>query len=304
MENLQSQSNSAEAPSPSGSVARWGQERRLEFIDFRLQWDGRINRSDLTEFFGISAPQASADIARYRALAPDNADYDGSSKTYLVGKNFVSQFGADVPARYLNELLASEAGVLLPGATFLGSRPEIGVVPSPNRTLALDTLLMLLRAIRERTTVRMQYQSMSHATPRERTVSPHALAHDGSRWHVRAYCSERQDYRDFVIARISELEELRTPGKGAEDDHQWHRILRLVLEPHPGLTEGQRRAIELDYGMQDGTVVLECRHALVFYFLRRFHVMDADESGASRQQIVLKNRAELAPYLNPQSEGL
>ena len=25
--------------------APWGQERRLEFIDFRLQWEGRVNRS-------------------------------------------------------------------------------------------------------------------------------------------------------------------------------------------------------------------------------------------------------------------
>lgn len=30
--------------------ARWGQERRLEFIDYRLRWDGQINRSSLTDF--------------------------------------------------------------------------------------------------------------------------------------------------------------------------------------------------------------------------------------------------------------
>ena len=47
-------------------VARWGQERRLEFIDFRLYWEGRINRSDLIDFFGISVPQASLDLAKYQ----------------------------------------------------------------------------------------------------------------------------------------------------------------------------------------------------------------------------------------------
>ena len=39
--------------------ARWGQERRLEFIDYRLRWDGQINRSSLTDFFGISVPPVS-----------------------------------------------------------------------------------------------------------------------------------------------------------------------------------------------------------------------------------------------------
>ena len=47
-----------------------------------------MNRNDLTEHFGVSTPQASLDIARYKALAPDNLIYDGSSKTYTVGPGF------------------------------------------------------------------------------------------------------------------------------------------------------------------------------------------------------------------------
>ena len=42
---------------------RCGQERRFEFIEFRLLWDGRLNRADLTAYFGISVPQASMDLA-------------------------------------------------------------------------------------------------------------------------------------------------------------------------------------------------------------------------------------------------
>lgn len=51
-----------------GETVRWGVQRRLEFIDFRLFWDGRFNRRDLAETFGISAQQASSDIAQYTAL--------------------------------------------------------------------------------------------------------------------------------------------------------------------------------------------------------------------------------------------
>ena len=35
-------------------VSKWNQTRRLEFIDFRLAVDGRLNRADLVAFFNIS----------------------------------------------------------------------------------------------------------------------------------------------------------------------------------------------------------------------------------------------------------
>ena len=41
------------------------------------------------------------------------------------------------------------------------------------------------------------------------------------------------------------------------------------LAPHPGLSEGKRRAIELDYAMSRGELKLECRQALLFYTLKR-----------------------------------
>jgi len=74
-------STATAASSASRPSARWSQERRLEFIDYRLRWDGRLNRSDLIEFFGISVPQASLDIARYTELAPSNICYDASART-------------------------------------------------------------------------------------------------------------------------------------------------------------------------------------------------------------------------------
>ncbi len=64
----------------SGSV-RWGIERRLEFIEFRLFWEGHVNRSDLMAAFGISINQASADLNRYLGMAPGNMVYDKRGDT-------------------------------------------------------------------------------------------------------------------------------------------------------------------------------------------------------------------------------
>ncbi|MEO5366942.1 MAG: WYL domain-containing protein, partial [Magnetococcus sp. WYHC-3] len=54
----------------------WGVERRMEFIEFRLFWEGRINRRDLIEQFGVSVPQATVDFKQYQERAPDNLLYD------------------------------------------------------------------------------------------------------------------------------------------------------------------------------------------------------------------------------------
>ena len=67
---------------------RWGQERRLEFIDFRLRWNRTVNRGELVDFFRISIQQASTDLAYYSHLAPRNMAYDKSLKTYRVTASF------------------------------------------------------------------------------------------------------------------------------------------------------------------------------------------------------------------------
>ena len=66
----------------------WSVETRLEFVEFRLFWDGRVNRGDLVRHFGISVPQASTDLARYQQLAPGNLLYDRNAKTYAAAKGF------------------------------------------------------------------------------------------------------------------------------------------------------------------------------------------------------------------------
>jgi hypothetical protein len=91
---------------------RWGIERRLEFIDFLLFWGGRINRSDLTDRFGISTPQASADLARYQELAPANLVYDPSLKCYLATPEFRSVFDVENSDSHLAQLRSIASGTI------------------------------------------------------------------------------------------------------------------------------------------------------------------------------------------------
>lgn len=278
------------APEPQKASSKWGPDRRLEFIDFRLRWDGRLNRADLVAFFGISVPQASLDIARYIELSPGNLVYDRSARVYMATNKFKPVYDTSSPSRLLNELLAHAAGVIGDESSFIGWRPPVGFVPAPGRILSADTLAVLLRAVREGRAVRLVYQSMSAEEPESRQISPHAFAHDGFRWHVRAYCHKHQAFRDFVIARMSAVKLGDQAAElGAEKDIEWHADVTLELEPHPGLSAAQKRAVELDYGMTNGVVSFKCRQALLFYALRHLHLDRAESGTPEQQQVVLKS---------------
>lgn len=279
------------------STGRWSQERRLEFIDFRLRWDGRLNRSDLMDFFGVSVPQASLDISRYTELAPENLIYDRSSRVYLAAGNFAPVYSSSDATRYLNELLAYVAGVDSGSCSFLAWAPSVATVPSPGRTFRIEVLVALLKAIREGGAIRVLYQSMTQPQATERTLSPHALAHDGFRWHARAYCHTRKEFRDFVIARMLGVEGFDSAAARADDDIEWRTFVPLVLIPHPKLSESHKRAIELDFGMKDGEVTFECRQAFLFYALRHLRLDLEDSVKPEAQQIALKNRVDVETFM-------
>lgn len=293
-------------PSPDSPDSRetgpaglsWGLDRRLQFIDFRLRWEGRLNRTDLSEHFGISTPQASLDIARYLELAPSNLEYDRSSRTYVAGASFKPLFPRSSARRYLAELHAKTTGLLEHGASFIGHAPAMDTAPSPWRAVSDEIVHAVVRAIQDKAAVTICYQSMTSIEASSRTVSPHALGFDGFRWHVRAYCHKRERFSDFVLARISKLERAGPSTVDASTDLFWSTILTLVLVPHPDLSAARKRAIELDYCMEDGRVALECRQAFLYYTLRRLGLHTASPVDPAAQQISLSNRAELQPYID------
>ncbi|MEI2686320.1 MAG: hypothetical protein V9G14_08660 [Cypionkella sp.] len=70
----------------------WGAERRNAFIEFRVFWHGRINRSDLMDTFGISLQQASLDLAGYADQWKRNLVYDKSQRAYVRGRSLRAAF--------------------------------------------------------------------------------------------------------------------------------------------------------------------------------------------------------------------
>ncbi|PZS55047.1 WYL domain-containing protein [Stenotrophomonas maltophilia] len=276
---------------------RWGQARRLEFIDSRLLWTGKVNRSDLVEFFKISPPQATLDFAEYAGRAPQNAKYDARERAYVAMPTYSPVFAEPSSARYLAELHAVTTGLLSTDLSFLSSPPPAEVVSFPSRQVNVVLLRETLAAIQSNRAMEITYQTMARADADVRAMSPLALAYDGFRWHIRAYCHLREDYRDFIFARIL----LAKPSGPAQatiaDDKEWNHFIDVEIAPNPLLSEGARRVIELDYGMSDGKLKLKCRQAMGYYLLARLGLKEQENENARSQQIVLANRAELSVYL-------
>lgn len=61
---------------------RFAIEQRLRMIDFLLANYGWVNRSGISELYGIIKIQVSSDFAKYLELAPGNMAYNPSTKRY------------------------------------------------------------------------------------------------------------------------------------------------------------------------------------------------------------------------------
>jgi|SRR5579862_779843 len=284
--------------SASPRSAPWGQDRRLEFIEFRLLWDGKINRGEVAEFFNISIQQASLDFARYMVLAQDNMKYDRSEKVYRTAQEFKPVLIAPDTQTYLNELAGLTAGTISPSISYVGTRPPCDVVSLPIRRVRTEILLQLLWAVRDGAELDITYQSMRRPAPTRQWVAPHAFAFDGTRWHARAWCYGSSRFRDFVLTRIQEIHGRRSGSANPSDDSDWHRFVVVEIEPSPSLTLSQRDSVVTDFGMQNGKLSKTIRKSLLSYFVRHLRIDDP----TSTQPIVWANRRQLEEEMNQTSQ--
>lgn len=272
---------------------KWGVERRLEFIEFRLFWEGGVNRADIIGLFGVSVPQASKDLTLYQERAPGNAVYDKRAKRYVAGDGFAPVFLKPDPAAYLSRLRSLSEGLTEPGESWISDPPAVDIAVTPRRRVESDTLRAVLDAIRDSRSIEVHYQSMSRdrAAPTWRRMTPHALGYDGFRWHARAFCHVEGRFKDFLLPRILGERAPGDPGATGADDRQWNETFDVVIGPHPDLTISQKEVVAKDFGMRDGKAVLRVRYAMLFYVLKRLGLLeDATKLSPRSQHIVDLNR--------------
>ncbi|WPZ07580.1 WYL domain-containing protein [Pelagerythrobacter marinus] len=268
----------------------WTLTRRFEFIEWKLFWEGLLNRSDLEDRFDISTPQASIDLRNYREQTGDNLVYDATIKAFVPAPDLKPSFFKASADRLLLQLRAWMVGALPREDLWFKTVPPVAMAPDIVRHVEPKMLRVILRAIRQKEAINVLYQSLTNT--RWRMVAPHALAFDGYRWHMRAWACDRGDFRDFVITRVQKIGKSEAADYDVADDIEWNTITTLRLCPHPGLSEEQAAAIRRDYGMKGNCRSIEMRLSLAYYFIMRMN-LDLDNLPPQRAQVSLENLEEV-----------
>jgi predicted DNA-binding transcriptional regulator YafY len=272
---------------------RWGVEKRLEFIEFRLFWEGRINRADIMERFGVSVPQASKDLSLYEEKAPGNLVYDRSEKHYFASPKFKPVFLKPDAERYLNQLQSVAGRVVPPEEAWLSEKPDSDTMPIPHRRIGVNVLRSIVAAIRRSRALEIRYQSMNAARPdpQWRWITPHAFGNDGLRWHVRAYCHIDKKFKDFILSRCLDARSEGESGAKSSDDIYWNEFFEVILSPNPSLSKKQQEVIAQDYNMVEGSVLIPVRKALLYYFQKRLRLdVESTHDNLHEVPVVVANR--------------
>jgi WYL domain-containing protein len=271
----------------------WSQIQRFRFIEFRLYWEGRVNRPALTKMFSISEPQATEDFRRYQELAPGNIEYDKKERAYVPTDKFEPKFEAPRSNGYLAHLRLIADHIEPPTPNWIGELPSRDIVPNLRRRLRPEVLRDVTKAIKHNLALQIQYRSFNHPAPHNRWISPHAIVFDGRRWHVRAFCHSDNDFRDFVFARMDLVRGSKPSPVSKSFDIRWFTEIDLELAPNPFLSEEQKEIVRLEYRMEsEDCIRLKTRASLFFYMNEYFQLgTKPSKDNAMRVHLYLRNKS-------------
>lgn len=268
---------------------------RLRQLKLLLTWEGRISNARLRELFDLSSIRASQWIRELRDQSPE----------WLKMNNPLRSFDA-TPSFYANEVgdesdLAQYLSIVgLPHAMNSNGNPVVAAFPditTPNPKI----FSILSIAARTHRMVEITYRSMSEPQPHKRKLSPHSIVHAGRRWHIRAYCSEKKQFRDYALGRIVDAKLMEMPSeKLMNDDKAWTTEVRIRLVAHPALTPEQEAVIRFEYFKNTSARVVVCRGALVSYFIQEIRAaIDTEKQCLPDYQLAVSNVKEVEPWLFP-----
>lgn len=244
------------------------QRDRLAFVELRVRFIGEIRRQDLVARFGIQSAAASRDLALYKELVAGNIDYDAKGKIYVLGADFKPLFTFS-PERVLSCLTQGFGdGEPMWLKTWVASENSLRLTHPDQSVLASVT-----RAIHHGCPLGIEYHSISRGQS-DGVIVPFALIDSGLHLHVRGFDRKSQEFRDFVITRITRPMVLKgmpvAPYEDSDQDIQWTRIVELDLVPHPD--QPHPEISEMDHSMERGVLKLKLRAAMAGYILRKWSV--------------------------------
>lgn len=270
------------------------QDERLERVARLLIWEGRLSRARLMEQFGLSGTRASEWLKEFREARPEWVEWDSGLRSLVTTR-----------AAYRAIEKSEAAAVELMGE----AEPDVGVLdgdsalilPWDFSRLSPYIFSRLRLAIKDGVRIGFNYSSMSRPSVHARVIEPHSIIRAGRRWHVRGYCVERRDFRDFVLGRMSDV--LLTDEASSHfsaEDAKWNRSVKVRLVAHPALSAEQIQLVRREYFAGTAARSTTCRGPLVPYFIQELRAAtDVERQLPPDYQLALDNREECKEWLFP-----
>lgn len=263
------------------------QLRRFSAMWTLLLWEGELRNSRLQNIFGLNAVQCSRLIAEFRRSYPGSVA--PRSKGWVLASAEGFPEASDTVVEYLRLTGDSEGEV---GDWLVNASTE-------NLRVSSRHVRVIRAACVAGAGLRVRYHSMSSPDGRWRNLFPHSLVRLNHRWHVRAWCAERQQFRDFTLGRLQDVSPLDQPAPfGRPDDAHWNLKVDLVLRPHGQLKPDQALAVRREHFR--GTVQrrLSVRACLAHYVAQEFRAaIDPSVETPPSYLMEVGNVDALRPYL-------
>ncbi|EGQ7896581.1 WYL domain-containing protein [Vibrio parahaemolyticus] len=235
----------------------WAQMQRLKYIERQLLWGRGLKTRMLVDTYGISRYQAIKDIKLYSEVYPSNlAPYDPAEKSYRPACAFTPKLISQDPV----EVIRAGGFTCIEGS-------EVATVPLLHRRVIDGVIPSILAAIDHKSDVEAIYASASTPVGKRRRIHPKVIIYTGNRLHIRAYCYEHEEYRDFVLSRILTKPKHLKPKTLQIDDIDYYEKIEIELFVNPALSEEGQDLIKREYGLLENRTV-SVRRCLVQYFLQ------------------------------------
>jgi predicted DNA-binding transcriptional regulator YafY len=251
-----------------------------------LIWEGEIDNPRIRELLGVRPVWASRLLAELQLKMGDRAVRATSHSPLKMRSEAMGQFTESAPDEYLRVLSRSSD----PQTTVEDGRQDQSVV-SP------QIFSVVNRAIRNQVGVSIAYRSMANPQGKVRTIFPHSFVKVARRWHVRAWCTENREFRDFTLGRmrnVSIVDEVSENGR--QDDADWNSIMTVEISAHPDLNLLQQKMIEDEYFLGAKTKALTMRRCLVGYTIQDLSIAtDAKVQRPPEYQLCVVDAKKILP---------
>lgn len=256
--------------------------RRLRDMEVLLLWEGALENARLREVFGVRAVQASRLLATFLAAHGEDVERESPHSPITRGAKFRPTYAGTSPDEYLELIATTQPRQVAP---FI---EDLRLDLTPVRP---EIFAAVAQACLRKTGLRIAYRSLSNPEGESRFVFPHSVVRAARRWHMRAWCELRQDYRDFALGRITQVStEAVNALKTEADDVDWNTLANLVVGPHPLLSEGQSKLLRDEYFSGKSERTVRVRTSLVSYTIQDLRLaVDLERQVPPEYQLILKN---------------